>query len=94
MTQEEADNGENKWTQWLASEQGRNTLYSLKKYNVPDPYAANILWWAFHAGHWPINGKLPDEGLEILKEVKRGYVSIKLRRRIDDFLKKQNRNNE
>lgn len=80
----------NKWEQWLESEEGKKALEpSIVKPELQQ-YLKNRLWYAFHAGNFPIDGHLETKAESLLKKAisyEGNYLSKKVKREIEDYLR-------
>lgn len=80
----------NKWEQWLKSRHGKGALDpGILKRPEDIEYLKNRLWWAFHAGNYPIDGKLTTEGEALMKRIVERpgtYIPARLKRDIKRYL--------
>lgn len=80
----------NKWDQWIESEEGKGALEPSILKPGSEEYLKNRLWWAFHAGNFPIEGKLETKAESLLRrviEAKGVYVGKPLKREIENYLR-------
>lgn len=79
-----------KWEQWLESEEGRKAMdVGILKDPSYSVYLKNRLYWAFHAGVYPLNGKLDTVAETLLREVANSngnYLTNSMKRRIRSYL--------
>lgn len=74
----------NKWDQWLESDEGKGAMEPsiLKPGN--EEYLKNRLWWAFHAGVYPIDGTLETKEMQAVKAA----ITAEVTRRREELKKK------